>query len=183
MESYEWSKRIDKYRKVLCSYADGKVLELGVGTGQNWKFYHAGCQVTGIDWSPEMLQKCKEKDKWKVTAVSLVEADARELPFPDESFDTVVSTFLLCSTADQSQVLKEALRVTKKGGKLLILEYGKPSSFLTKVHLDLYRFTYIFKYGYDQCSHIHKYIEDLPVTINVFERKQGGQIYFYILSK
>ena len=56
MSDYEWSKRFDKYRKVLCSYAQGQVLEVGVGTGFNYPWYPTTSSIKAVDWSAAMLE-------------------------------------------------------------------------------------------------------------------------------
>ncbi|CAG9335476.1 unnamed protein product [Blepharisma stoltei] len=181
--SYEWAKRIDKYRKILCSYAEGKVLEVGVGTGSNFEYYPRGVRVIGVDWSPDMLKECNSKPKGKLKNVTLAEMDAKSLSFSDELFDTVVATFVLSSTDNPSAVIKEMIRVCKPNGTILILDRGKGEGVLTNIHLSLYRYKNLFKFGYDQCTNIKKIIDAAPVKIEIEERKQGGHIYFYLLKK
>jgi ubiquinone/menaquinone biosynthesis C-methylase UbiE len=145
--SYEWSKRIDKYRKVLCSYAEGNILELGIGTNLNQDFYPKSVSVLGIDWSEEMLVKAREKSDSRFT---LEKMDAKHLAFSDNHFDTIVSTFVLSASEDPETVLSEAYRVLKPGGTLYLLDRGLPDSALTSALAFMYRFEYLFKYGYDQ---------------------------------
>jgi len=183
MDSYEWAKRIDKYRKVLCSYAEGKVLEVGIGTGRNFNFYPKRIRLVGVDWSPSMIEVCSTKEKPVYKDLLLSVMDSKELVFPQDSFDTVVGTFILSSSEDPRRVVEEMVRVCKPGGKILILDRGKAKSFLTLTHLELYRYSYIFKYGYDQCCNIKSVLSDLPVTVEAQEKKQGGHLYFYILKK
>jgi ubiquinone/menaquinone biosynthesis C-methylase UbiE len=180
MKDYEWAKRIDKYRKVLCSYAEGRVLEVGIGTGLNFGFYPQSTALTGVDWSEKMLQKSKENLQGKA---KLVQMDAKDLKFEDESFDCVVSTFVLSSSDQPDKVLSEAARVCKKGGKVLVLDRGKGDDWLTNFFLKLYRYEYLFKLGYDQFSDIEKVVKRAGLKVQVEERKQGNSIYFYILSK
>lgn len=79
-------------RKKVLSEAEGKVLEVGVGTGKNLEYYSPDCQVIGIDLSPGMLAKAKAKAQRLQVNISLQEMDAQELQFPDHFFDTVVAT-------------------------------------------------------------------------------------------
>ncbi len=101
-----------------------KVLELGVGTGKNIPHYPPQVEVVGVDLSERMLERAR-----KVAAehpdkrVTLLQMDAQQLDFPDEAFDEVVSTFVFCSVPDPVLGLQEALRVTKPGGRLLMLEH------------------------------------------------------------
>lgn len=180
MKEYEWAKRIDKYRKVLCSYSEGKTLEVGIGTGLNFGFYSPLISLTGIDWSEKMLEKSKENLKGRT---KLMKMDARELKFEDESFDSVVASFVLSSSDTPEKVIKEMERVCKKGGKVLILDRGRSDDSLNSLWLDLYRFENLFKFGYDQCANIEKIVKKSGLTIEVEEQKQGNTIYFYILSK
>ncbi|MDV3103901.1 class I SAM-dependent methyltransferase [Thermococcus waiotapuensis] len=115
---------IRKARRELVSLAEGKVLELGVGTGLNLPFYRQGVEVTGVDISEKMLEKARKKRS--KAAVKLVKSDARLLPFPDESFDTAVSTFFLCVVPEKEKVLSEVRRVLKPNGVLLSMECSLP---------------------------------------------------------
>ena len=180
MKDYEWAKRIDKYRKVLCSYSEGKVLEVGIGTGLNFGFYPDSISLTGIDWSPRMLSKTKENLTGRT---KLIQMNAKNMEFGDSSFDTVVSTFLLSSSDSPDEVMKEIARVCKEGGKVLILDRGKGDDWLTNLYLSLYRFENLFKLGYDQCANIDRIVKKSGLKVEIEEKKQGSSIYFYILRK
>lgn len=180
MKEYEWAKRIDKYRKVLCSYSEGKTLEVGIGTGMNFGFYSQLIALTGVDWSEKMMNKCRENAKGRT---KLLKMDAKKLEFEDESFDSVVATFVLSSSDDPDQIMKEMGRVCKKGGKVLLLDRGKSDDALNSLWLNLFRFEYLFKYGYDQCVDIVKIVKKSGLSVEVQEVKQGNSLYFYILSK
>lgn len=102
---------------------DEKVLELGVGTGKSFPFYPPGTEVTAIDISEKMLARARRRAERLGTNVTLQVADAQSLPFADASFDAVVTTFVFCSVPDALQGLREAKRVLKRGGKLLMIEH------------------------------------------------------------
>ena len=125
---------IRKARKRLISMTRGRVLELGVGTGLNLPLYRGVEEVVGVDISEKMLEKAKRK-KVKVRA-KLIRADAGKLPFPDESFDTVVSTFFLCVVPDKEQVIEEIRRVLKPGGVLLAMECSPPDNPVFRAFLE-----------------------------------------------
>lgn len=114
-----------KWRKQLWKKVKGsKVLEIGVGTGKNIRWYPDDIEVTGIDLSSGMLKRAKKVlVKEKNDHVTLREMDAQNLDFPDNHFDEVVSTFAFCSVPDPVLGLKEALRVTKPGGTIYLLEH------------------------------------------------------------
>lgn len=101
----------------------GQVLELGIGTGANFPYYPPGVEVTGVDISGEMLRRAEEKAKKMGTRISLHQMDAQALAFPDGSFDRVVTTWVFCSVPDPVRGLREAGRVLRPGGRLVMLEH------------------------------------------------------------
>ncbi len=114
-------------RAEVVPLATGHVLELGAGGGANLGFYdrRAIKSVTGVDPSDELIDLARKRATDADAGFFRVEhGTAEALPFADASFDTVVSTFTLCSVADQAQALREARRVLKPGGRLLFLEHG-----------------------------------------------------------
>lgn len=117
-----WARR---WRRDLWNLieVDEKILELGVGTGKSFPFYPSAAEVTAIDISEKMLGRARRRAERLGTNVELQVADAQCLPFADSSFDTVVTTFVFCSVPDALQGLREAKRVLKRGGKLLMLEH------------------------------------------------------------
>jgi ubiquinone/menaquinone biosynthesis C-methylase UbiE len=103
--------------------ATGRVLELGVGTGLNLPYYAAAETVVGVDPDPHMLRRARKRG-----GAELVEASAEQLPFADESFDTVVAALSLCTIPDVGAALAEARRVLRPGGRLLFLEHVRSES-------------------------------------------------------
>ncbi|MFQ3596298.1 MAG: class I SAM-dependent methyltransferase, partial [Sphingomonadaceae bacterium] len=105
--------------------AEGDVLEYGVGGGANLALYDPArvTSITGIDPSDPLLARARAAPHAAVP-LRIVSGVAEHLPFPDASFDTVVTTFTLCSVTDPAQALYEARRVLKPGGTLLFLEHG-----------------------------------------------------------
>lgn len=79
--------------------------------------------MTGIDLSPRMLARARERAARLGSRVELLEMDAQELEFPDESFDAVVATFVFCSAPDPVKGLCEVGRVCRKGGRIYLLEH------------------------------------------------------------
>lgn len=124
MESGAEQRIVRKWRSLLWSRVRGhRVLEVGVGTGKNLPHYPAGIEVTAIDLSPRMLEYARQRAAEIGASVHLMTADAQALPFPDASFDAVVTTFVFCSVPDPVLGLSEARRVLKPSGQLLLLEH------------------------------------------------------------
>lgn len=115
----------NRWRKMIWDQVKGqKVLEIGVGTGKNLPYYSEHLQITAIDLSPGMLKRARKKlTKQEAQHVVLKEMNAQNLEFDNDSFDEVVATFAFCSVPDPVLGLKEALRVTKPGGKFHLLEH------------------------------------------------------------
>lgn len=110
-------------REKAIKQASGKALEIGVGTGSNLALYKPGCEVTAIDLSPGMLEKAREKVKDARVPVQLLEMDAQNLQFEDDTFDTVVATCVFCSIPDPIKGLQEIRRVCKLNSKIILLEH------------------------------------------------------------
>lgn len=111
-------------REGLLAGATGRVLEIGAGTGANLPLYDGGLEAL-VMTEPEaaMLRRLQQKAREQAPDAEVVQAPAESLPFEDGSFDTVVSTLVLCGVDDQSQALREAHRVLRPGGRLLFLEH------------------------------------------------------------
>ena len=110
-------------RSWVCGRAVGATLEIAIGTGANLPHYPRDVDLTGVDWSPAMLDVARTRANLLRRAVALRQADAAALPFPAESFDTVVSTFALCCVPDERAALVEAFRVLRPGGCLLLADH------------------------------------------------------------
>ena len=131
--THEYLSGIEGMRKSLLGHATGAVLEIGAGTGRNSALFSptAVSSLTLVDFSLPMLQQAERKlaaaDSSSCIPTRLLVADAAALPFADASFDTTVDTFGLCSYEDPEKVLSELKRVTRSGGRILLLEHGSSS--------------------------------------------------------
>lgn len=134
-----WAKRAESYdatigfferrmfgtdhRSWACSGANGDTLEVAIGTGLNLPLYPEGVRLTGIDLSPEMLAIARQRADELGRDVELQECDAQNLPFQEESFDTVVCTYSLCNIPDPYRAVGEIKRVMRPGGKLILVDH------------------------------------------------------------
>src|SRR5215467_11295047 len=111
-------------RRNLIVGARGDVLEIGGGTGANLSYYGAGVEsLTLTEPEPPMLKRLERKVREQRSHATILRAPAEDLPFESASFDTVVSTLVLCGVDDQARALREARRVLKPGGCLLFIEH------------------------------------------------------------
>jgi ubiquinone/menaquinone biosynthesis C-methylase UbiE len=110
-------------REGLLAEAGGRVLEIGGGTGANLRFYDGVESLVVTEPEPAMLRRLQQKAREQAPLAEVTQAPAEDLPFEDASFDTVVSTLVLCGVDDQARSLHEIRRVLRPGGRLLFLEH------------------------------------------------------------
>lgn len=120
-------------RAWVCGQAAGDTLEVAIGTGLNLPHYPPDVPLTGIEWSPRMLAEAISRAAALGRTASLQAAAARDLPFRDGSFDTVVGTFVLCGVPDDREVLAEMTRVLRPGGRLLLADHVASSRWPVRV--------------------------------------------------
>lgn len=134
-------RKLQAVRQRLVGEAAGRVLEIGSGTGLNFPYYRQAEEVIALEPGRLMREQSLERAAAADVAIRVVEGSAEELPFPDNSFDTVVCTLVLCTVEDPIRVLQELRRVCKPGGRMLFLEHvrlerpllGKLQDWLTPV--------------------------------------------------
>jgi SAM-dependent methyltransferase len=115
---------LTEMRRDLVTQARGETLELGAGTGLNLSHYPP--EVTRLvvtEPGEHMARRLREHTARSAVPLEVVEAPAERLPFPDDSFDTVVATLVLCTIPDPVAALSEVSRVLRPGGRLLFLEH------------------------------------------------------------
>jgi len=111
-------------RQSLLADATGRVLEIGAGTGANLQHYGKRIEsLVAAEPEPAMLRRLQRTARERAPLAQVLQAPAEALPFEDDSFDTVVSTLVLCGVDDQARALAEAHRVLRPGGRLLFLEH------------------------------------------------------------
>lgn len=116
---------IKNLRRRLFRQASGQVLEIAVGTGRNLRHYPKACRITGVDFSPAMLEIARKESHRLDLNVRFLVMDVEGLAFPDHTFDTVVSSLTVCTFADPVAALRDMARVCRKDGRILLLEHGR----------------------------------------------------------
>ncbi|WP_149804531.1 class I SAM-dependent methyltransferase [Mesorhizobium sp. NFR06] len=119
------NRELVPYRERVLSAAEGRVLEIGIGSGFNLPFYssHAS-EVLGLDPSPRLIDMARRAAGGSSVPVTFTEGSAEAIPLDDGSIDTVVTTWTLCSIPGAVQALEEMRRVLKPAGQLLFVEHG-----------------------------------------------------------
>ncbi len=116
-------------RAEVAGSAQGHVLEIGAGTGANFPHYTSLAEhVTAVEPDPYMYRRAERHATETARHIELQQVPAEDLPFADESFDTVVSTLVLCSVRDPEKRLSEVIRVLKHGGQLRFYEHIRSSN-------------------------------------------------------
>ena len=101
-----------------------RILEVGVGTGIALPFYPRHCNVVGIDLSGGMLKKAKDRQEaYGLDNVTLLQMDAGEMDFPDDTFDTVMAAYVVTAVPDYRKVIMEMIRVCRPGGRVVMLNH------------------------------------------------------------
>lgn len=180
-DMYERNRRalsLSMWRKKLLSQAEGDVLELAVGAGANFPFYNRNVtHITGVDFSPRMIQKAQMAAHETGMASTLLKADVETQTFPENSFDTLVSTFSLCGYDNPITVLKNMKRWCKPNGKILLMEHGISSNGpLSVLQWGIDPFAFHIT-GCHYQRNILKLIKEAGIRIQQKERHWAGIIY------
>jgi phosphatidylethanolamine/phosphatidyl-N-methylethanolamine N-methyltransferase len=134
-----FGKVLETGRRMALQYLDAsnkKVLEVGIGTGLTLYHYPKNCHVVGIDISAKMIEKARKRVKAMNNGlkVDLEVMDACRMTFPDNTFDAVLSPFVITTVPDPLQFCNEMLRVCKPGGQIIIVNHSKdPDRFFAKL--------------------------------------------------
>ncbi|MGO1369819.1 class I SAM-dependent methyltransferase [Senegalia sp. (in: firmicutes)] len=140
IESPMENMAMGKWREKLIERIEGeKILEVGVGTGKNLIYYPDTLDIIGIDFSKNMLEKAREKIKNKEN-IKLIEMDAQNMEFPDNTFDTVLTSCVFCSVPDPIKGLEEIRRVCKDNGKIIMLEHMRSENEVVGKFMDIVNF-------------------------------------------
>ncbi len=115
----------------------GKVLEAGIGTGINLACYPSGVELTGIDVSPRMMERARERARRRGMEVDFRLMEVENLDFPDATFDYIVATLVFCSVDDPIRGLQELGRVVKPDGQIFLLEHVRSEGRILGPLMDL----------------------------------------------
>ena len=126
-----FGKVLEAGRRAALTYLDHstkkKVLEVGIGTGLTLRHYPKNCHIVGIDISAKMIDRAKERVARMGNGhkIDLEVMDACHMTFPDDSFDAVISPYVITTVGDPNQFCQEMLRVCKPGGQIIIVNHSK----------------------------------------------------------
>jgi ubiquinone/menaquinone biosynthesis C-methylase UbiE len=119
------NRELRPYRERVISAAEGRVLEIGIGSGLNLPFYGSAHDILGLEPSPRLAEMTRQAAKRHSSRVELIEGSAEAIPLDNHSVDTVVTTWTLCSIPEASLALSEMRRVLRPSGQLLFVEHGR----------------------------------------------------------
>lgn len=120
------NQRLVPYRRRAVATAEGRVLEVGIGSGLNLPLYPSAVrEVLGLEPSPALMAMAGDAARASARSVTLIEGSAEAIPLDAASVDTVLTTWTMCSIPQASLALGEMRRVLKPGGRLLFVEHGQ----------------------------------------------------------
>jgi ubiquinone/menaquinone biosynthesis C-methylase UbiE len=119
-------KQLLPFRQRVIGAAEGRVLEIGIGSGLNLPLYGSAVKsVIGLEPSAELLRMARARAEAATRPITLLDASAEAIPLDSGSVDTVVTTWTLCTIPDAARALAEMRRVLRPGGTLLFVEHGR----------------------------------------------------------
>jgi ubiquinone/menaquinone biosynthesis C-methylase UbiE len=127
IQRFDWLARLvtGRYRRKRFGDVDGQVLDVACGTGTNFRYLPETVELVGIDVSPEMLARAEDQLTELDIEGTLLQMDAQDLDFADDSFDAVISSLSTCTFPDPVAALREMNRVCKPKGTIRLVEHGR----------------------------------------------------------
>jgi ubiquinone/menaquinone biosynthesis C-methylase UbiE len=163
-------------RRWVCSQARGDVLELAIGTGRNLPYYPLDVRLTGVDFTPAMIELARQRADALGRTVHLRVGDAQALDLPDARFDTVVATLALSSIPDERQAVAEARRVLCPGGRLLLLEHVRSPLLPVRALQRLLDPLFVHCYGGHLLREPLDHLAAVGFVVERVDRSKGGMI-------
>ncbi|CEM02498.1 unnamed protein product [Vitrella brassicaformis CCMP3155] len=182
----EFFMGIGRWRRSMCERAEGHVLETAVGTGRNFAFYNTAKvkSVVATDFSRKMLKVASTKKKFLDPIPSrFVASNSLKLDFGDDTFDTVVDTFGICSYEKPVETINEMARVMKPSGKMLLLEHGAGTGNAINWWLRSNLVHHVHKYGCYHNRKIDHIVKLAGLDVTEVERRHAGTSYMIIATK
>jgi ubiquinone/menaquinone biosynthesis C-methylase UbiE len=170
----------DEVRRALIGDLEGRVLEIGGGTGAMFPYYGPGARVEAIEPDREFLAIAEERAARTDGRVRVSAGDGMALDFPDASFDAVVFGMVLCSVPSMERVLAEALRVLKPSGKLRALEHVRSTQPLGGIAMDLFNPLWL-RLNKQGCNLNRRTHEAIASASFVIEDSREFQLFFKTL--
>jgi ubiquinone/menaquinone biosynthesis C-methylase UbiE len=158
-------KPIQKIRQQIIPLAQGTVLEIGVGPGVNFAYYDPTkvSKIYALEPDPGMLVRAENQRRWTKLDIEFLDLPAEQIPLPDGSVDSVVSTFTLCTIPGVADAIRGIARVLRPGGQFLFFEHGLSPD--VRVRRWQERTEPFFQWAFEGC-HVTR---DIPALI-----KEGG---------
>ena len=121
------SKPVTRQREKVVPLAEGKVLEVGIGSGLNLPFYDKSKidELWGLDPSEELSEMARKVADSEQMEVNFISSGAEEISLPDDHFDSVLVTYTMCTIPEVIRANGEIRRVLKNGGKMIFCEHGE----------------------------------------------------------
>lgn len=152
---FEVRNQINRYRRIMLSWAKGRVLDVGIGTGRNLEFYKSDVnELICVDYSSKMLEQAIEKyenrEEFRIKDLNAKFSlmDAEEMNLEDDSFDCVVDFLNMQSYNDYNLVIKNIKRVLKDQGTFIVAARGESSYFLFKDFYKMFKPYFFMKQGF-----------------------------------
>ncbi|MDQ2971994.1 MAG: class I SAM-dependent methyltransferase [Pseudomonadota bacterium] len=176
--------RYRRVRPLLFQGLSGAILDAGVGTGRNTRFYPRDSHVVGVDLSATMLQRAMRRRRLSPVSVELALMDIGRLAFLDGAFDAAVASFVFCTVPDalQAPALRELARVVKSGGSIRLLEYTRPDGRLRRLSTRLWAPWARWAFGASLDPRIDDRVEEAGLTVLSQRFVIGDQVRLIELS-
>jgi ubiquinone/menaquinone biosynthesis C-methylase UbiE len=130
-----------KWRQIIWQHVEGeRILELGIGTGKNIPYFPDVSEIHGCDISWNMISMAKKKEGISLSKAYITVMNVEELGYQDNTFDTVVGTFIICSVDRPMETFEEIQRICKPGGKILFLENMRSKNKIVGILMDVVNF-------------------------------------------